>query len=74
MKSKHCSFLTKGFKYNGMKGVVKVDEISIKVDGDQASHGLNQLRDELGLLFGLTIIAQNKWEWKRDKFLERVNK
>lgn len=74
LKSKHCSFLTKGFPYEKMKGVVNADEISIKVDDDQAKHRLNQPKDELVRLFNTGFVDQNKWEWKRDQFLERVNK
>lgn len=74
LKSKHCSFLTKGFPYAGMKGVVNDTEISIKVDDKQAPHRLNQMKDELVSLLKLNPIEQNKWEWKRDQFLERVNK
>lgn len=74
LKSKHCSFLTKGFLYSEMKGVVNDAEISIKVDDKQAPHRLNQMKDELESLLKLNPIEQNKWEWKRDQFLERVNK
>lgn len=74
LKSKHCSILTKGFPYEEMKGVVNSNEISIKVDDDQAKHRLNQLKDELVRLFDTSFVDQNKWEWKRDQFLERVNK
>ena len=74
LKSKHCSFLTKGFPYTGMKGVVNDAEISIKVDDKQASHRLNQMKEELVSLLKLNPIEQNKWEWKRNQFLERVNK
>ena len=74
LRTEHCSILTAGFSYEEMKGVVKGDEISIKVDDSQASHRLNQLKDRLTSFFGLKEIPSEKWDWKRDKFLERVNR
>lgn len=74
LRTEHCSILTAGFSYEEMKGVVKGDEISIKVDDSQAPHRLNQLKDKLTLLFRLEEIPSDKWEWKRDKFLERINR
>lgn len=75
LQSDHCSFLTKGFPFEGMKGVVKDDEIAIKVDvdTDEVSIRMNQLKDKLINLFKLPKLDNDKWEWKRNLFLERVN-
>ena len=74
LKTEFCSFLTKGFPFNKMNGVVTSNEIAIKVDAKDADHRLNQLRDKLTTLFALNQVANDKWEWKRKLFLERVNK
>lgn len=76
LQSDHCSFLIKGFPFEGMKGVVNDDEIAIKVDGDtdEISIRMNQLKDKLIKLFQLPKLDNDKWEWKRNLFLERVNK
>lgn len=76
LQTDYCSFLTKGFDFKDMKGVVHDDEIAIKVDGDndEITLRLNQLKDKLVSLFHQPIIDNDRWEWKRNLFLERVNK
>ncbi len=76
LQTDYCSFLTKGFGFKDMKGVVHDDEIVIKVDGDndEITLRLNQLKDKLISLFHQPQIENDRWEWKRNLFLERVNK
>lgn len=73
LQTDHCSFLTKGFPFEGMKGVVNGDEIAIKVDAEDVAIRMNQLKDKLITLLGLPQLDNDKWEWKRNQFLERVN-
>ena len=72
LKTKFCSILTKEMSFEMMKGVVNQSKMSIKVDADEASARLNELRDQLIQFFGLPSISQTPWERKRNKFLSTV--
>lgn len=72
LKTKFCSILTKEMSFEMMKGVVNQSKMSIKVDADEASARLNELKDQLIQFFGLSSISQTPWERKRNKFLSTV--
>jgi hypothetical protein len=72
LKSDFCSFLTNDMKYDKMKGVVNNAKISIKVDEDDAKGLLNDLYKRLVAIFSLHEMDMNKWERKRDQFLQVV--
>ena len=71
LKTKFCSILTKEMSFE-MKGVVNQSKMSIKVDADEASARLNELKDQVIQFFGLSSISQTPWERKRNKFLSTV--
>lgn len=73
LKADHCSLLTKGFDFNAMRGVVNANEISIKVDSDDASARLNELNAHLCNRFNIKHRTGTGWERHRDNFLKRVN-
>jgi hypothetical protein len=57
-----------------MKGVVKSNTISIKVDDrTDASGRLTELKDKLIEIFELEPIDEILWERKRNNFLTLVN-
>ena len=72
LKSDFCSFLTNDMEYDKMKGVVNNAKISIKVDADDAEVLLNDLYKHLVAIFSLQEMSMNKWERKRDQFLQVV--
>ena len=72
LKTKFCSILTREMSFEMMKGVVNQSKMSIKVDANEASARLNELKDRLIQFFGLTSISQTPWERKRNKFLSTV--
>lgn len=72
LKSDFCSFLTNDMEYDKMKGVVNNAKISIKVDADDAKGLLNDLYKRLVAIFSLHEMDMNKWERKRDQFLQLV--
>ena len=72
LKTDFCSFLTKDLKYEKMKGVVNGAKLSIKVDDDEAPKLLNELYKHLAKVFSLQEMGMNKWERKRDQFLQVV--
>lgn len=72
LKTDFCSFLTNDMKYEKMKGVVNDARLSIKVDEDEAKGLLNDLYKHLAAVFSLQEMDMNKWERKRDQFLQVV--
>lgn len=72
LKTDFCSFLTNDLTYEQMKGVVNADKLSIKVDDEEAPKLLNDLYKHLAAVFSLQEMDMNKWERKRDQFLQVV--
>lgn len=72
LKTDFCSFLTNDMDYLKMKGVVNDAKLSIKVDDKEAPKFLNDLYKHLAAIFSLQEMGVNKWERKRDQFLQVV--
>lgn len=72
LKTDFCSFLTNDLKYEQMKGVVNGGKLSVKVDDEEAPKLLNDLYKHLATVFSLQEMGVNKWERKRDQFLQVV--
>lgn len=72
LKTDFCSFLTNDMKYDKMKGVVNNAKLSIKVDDEEAPKLLNDLYKHLATVFSFQEMGVNKWERKRDQFLQVV--
>ena len=72
LKTDFCSFLTSDMDYGKMKGVVNNAKLSIKVDEEEAKGLLNDLYKHLAAVFSLQEMDMNKWERKRDLFLQVV--
>lgn len=72
LKTDFCSFLTSDMDYGKMKGVVNNAKVSIKVDEEDAKNLLNDLYKHLIAVFSLQEMDMNKWERKRDLFLQVV--
>ena len=72
LKTDFCSFLTNDMDYQMMKGVVNDAKLSIKVDEKEAPKLLNDLYKHLATVFSFQEMGVNKWERKRDQFLQVV--
>lgn len=72
LKTDFCSILTNDMEFGGMKGVVNASSLSIKVDSEEASARLTELKDLLTKKFSLIPMDQTKWERKRKGFLDIV--
>lgn len=72
LKTDFCSILTNDMEFGGMKGVVNSNSLSIKVDSEEASARLTELKDLLTKKFSLIPMDQTKWERKRKRFLDIV--
>jgi hypothetical protein len=74
LKTNYYSILSKDMSFDDMKGVVKPDTISIKVDKDEDAPGrLTELKDKLIKILKLEPIDEILWERKRNNFLRLVN-
>jgi len=73
LRTGFCSILTKDMNFHEMKGVFNGNTIAIKVDAEDASGRLNELKEKLQKVFGLDPINTTKWERKRNMFLSHVN-
>lgn len=72
LKTDFCSILTNDMEFNGMKGVVNANSLSIKVDSEDAPARLTELKDLLTKKFSLIPMDHTKWERKRKGFLNLV--
>lgn len=72
LKTGFCSFLTTDMEFNDMVGVIDKSKLSLKVNTDQASSQLAELKNILIETFGLNAIEERKWDRKRKQFLEAV--
>jgi len=72
LKTEFCSLLTQEMEFDKMKGVIDSSYISIKVNTADAASRLNQMKDDLVLMFGLAQPDQSRWETKRNNFLKLV--
>lgn len=72
LRTDFCSFLTTDMNFDMMKGVVNGNTISIKVNNDDATSRLTELKDKLIKVFSLNEITVTKWERKRQAFLDKV--
>lgn len=63
-----------GFDLSNMRGVLRPDNIGIKLDDDPGilKGRLREMRDDLLSFFGLARMSEAKWERKRDEFIEHV--
>lgn len=73
LKTDFCSLLTNDMSFDKMKGVVNNAKLSIKVDDEDASALLNDFYKRLVNVFSLAELDINKWERKRNQFLQTVN-
>ena len=75
LRNDHISFLLPNFDFKDMTGVINSREAAIKLDADiyEVRDRLNQFRDTLTNVFGLTRIDGIVWEKTRDEFIEEVN-
>lgn len=73
LKTNYCSILTKDMRKDDMKGVVGANTIYIKVDSPDATARINELKNQLTELFGLSSMSESTWERKRNMFLKTVN-
>lgn len=73
LRSDFCSFLTTDMDFEMMKGVVNRSAISIKINAEDTSARLTELKNKLTKLFHLPQMDAIKWERKRNAFLKAVN-
>lgn len=76
LRQGYDSILLPGFEFSDIRGAVNPNQISIKLDGDEATlkHHLNELKDKIVNEFGLHAPSASKWERHRDAFVEQIRK
>lgn len=75
LKTKYDAVLLPGFEFQDIKGAVNPNQISMKLDGDEAilKQHLNELKDTLVTEFGLHMPSASKWERNRKSFLDAIS-
>ena len=73
LRTDFCSILTKDMTFQEMKGVLNGNTIGIKVDAEDVTGRLNELKDILLDTFNLVPINETNWERKRNFFISHVN-
>lgn len=73
-KKEYTSILLPGFNFSQIKGAINPNQISIKLDSDkeELKQRLNELKDNLTEKFGLTKIADTRWEHFRSAFIDAI--
>ena len=73
-KKEYTSILLPGFEFSQIKGAISADQIAIKLDSDEEElkQRLNELKDNLTEMFGLTKVVDVRWERFRSAFIDAV--
>lgn len=72
LRAQHRSFLTKDMTFEKMTGVINGQELSLKVDNDDAASILIEFKNSLIEFFGLKPVDEQKWARKSRLFLNAV--
>lgn len=72
LRTQHRSFLTKDMTFDKMTGVINGQELSLKVDNDDAASLLIEFKNSLIEFFGLKPVDEQKWVRKSRLFLNAV--
>lgn len=71
LQSDYYSILLPGFDFNKIKGAINPNRISIKLDNEELSPFLNDLKCDLCSKFSIKI-NDNKWERVRNTFIDKI--
>lgn len=73
-KKEYISILLPGFDFSQIKGAIRADRIAVKLDSDEEElkQRLNELKDNLTEMFGLTKVVDIRWERFRSAFIDAV--
>lgn len=74
LQTEYCSILTKDMTYDQMKGVFDNHKTAIKVDSEEASARLDEMKDSIVQFLGLNPVDDKSWTRSRDRFLRIVNR
>lgn len=71
LQKKYSSILLPGFEFREIRGVINPGKIALKLDNslEEVKNKLGQLKDILIQEFGLNQMSAQKWERKRDQFI-----
>lgn len=71
LQKKYSSILLPGFEFREIRGVINPGKIALKLDNhlEEVKNKLGQLKDILIQEFGLNQMSRQKWERKRDQFI-----
>lgn len=76
LQSKYSTILLPDFDFAEIKGAVNPSRISLKLENksiDELKARLGELKDIISAEFGISVPA-NRWEKKRDTFIETIHK
>lgn len=66
------SFLVNGFMESSMDGVITSNHQAVLVGRKDISPYVDQLKDEVSLLFGINAITEDDWKEARNEFITKV--
>lgn len=74
-RKEYTLILLPGFEFSQIKGAIRADRISIKLDCDECElkQRLDELKDTLTEKFGLIKVTDIKWEQIRGEFIDSIN-
>ncbi len=72
LQSTYTTMLLPNFEFKNIQGAINPSRISIKLDNQDVSARLNELKDNIVRNFGLPSISQTRWERHRDAFIAKI--
>lgn len=74
LQSAYTTILLPNFDFKNIQGAINPNKVSIKLDNPDLSARLNELKDNIVKIFGLSSISQTKWERCKDMFISNIQK
>lgn len=71
LRSEYLSVILPGFSFSEIKGAVNPNRIAIDLNKDCRDR-LNDLKEQIEVLFGTEKISMNRWERYRESFTKRI--
>lgn len=72
LRSDYTTILLPNFEFKNIRGAINPNRIGIKLDSQDTSARLNELKDNMVKIFKLEPVSQTKWERHRTIFMDKI--
>ncbi len=74
LKKEYRSVLLPGFEYTKIEGAIDAKKVGIKFDNPNLSYDLNNVKQQMALIFGFEPPVDNKWDRIRNDFISDIKR